>query len=57
MKKEVALEEEVNSGSGRETQERAGAGEGVVRPVFKEEEVATDVRSTLREEVYTWEKV
>ena len=32
-----AGEEEVGSGSGEETQERAGVGEGVVGPVSKEE--------------------
>ena len=41
-RKEVALEEEVGSGSGGETQERAGAGEGVVGPVSKEEEAGEE---------------
>ena len=41
-RKEVALKEEVGSGSGGETQERAGAGEGVVGPVSKEEEAGEE---------------
>ena len=41
-KKKVALEEEVGSGSEGETQERAGAGEEVVGPVSKEEEVGEE---------------
>ena len=41
-RKEVALEVEVGSGSGGETQERAGAGEGVVGPVSKEEEAGEE---------------
>ena len=41
-RRKVALEEEVGSGSGGETQERAGAGEEVVGPVFKEEEAGEE---------------
>ena len=41
VRKEVALGEEVGSGSGGETQERAGVGEGV-DPVSKEEEAGEE---------------
>ena len=51
--KEVALEEEVGAGSGEETQERAGAGEGKVAGSVLEEEGVPGVHSTPGNGVYT----
>ena len=51
--KEMALEEEVGAGSGEETQERAGAGEGEVAGSVLEEEGVPGVHSTPGNGVYT----
>ena len=51
--KKVALKEEVGAGSGEETQERAGAGEGEVAGFVLEEEGVPGVHSTPGNGVYT----
>ena len=53
MDREMALEEEVGAGSGEETQERAGAGEGEVAGSVLEEEGVLGVHSTPGNGVYT----
>ena len=52
-KKEVALEKKVGAGSGEETQERAGAGEGEVAGFVLKEEGVPGVHSTPGNGVYT----
>ena len=52
-RKKGPLEVEVNSGSGKETQERAGAGEGEVAGSVLEEEGVPGVHSTPGNGVYT----